>query len=680
MLRKFLTGLALWLAAGTAFAGITSASAEKFFSFPKISEVKISPDGKYLALVISDPKTGDFNKALAIVTTGSDHKLTASFKMLGYQIADQIWWTLDDRLLLATATTDTGIIDPPVWDGYLFAINADGTKQRPLMPPSMDMDNGHLMGGVAHDQNRIYFGGPIYMQSDDPKRVTVFGLTYGNDHGYHWQAQAFDLDVYNGALKPILQSPLQDGGFITDNEGAIRFVTGQNQKTGDPALLYRADPNSHDWQDLSALLADDDPAGSEIGPIGMTPDENGVYWYGRTPTSTIGLYSMDLKTQKLTELYSDPGVDLENYVMQNLIWSFDWIKPRKVVAVETMPGLPQVHIIDSDDPKAQDLASLYQAFDGQHVSITSNTRDGNLMVVRVSSDRNPGQFYLYDAKTGQASFLFASKPEIDPDQMASMQPVSFPARDGVTLHGYLTLPSGSSGKNLPLILMVHGGPHGIRDTWGWDPEVQYFASHGYAVLQVNYRGSGGYGMKFQDLGYGHWSTTMQDDLADGVEWAKKQGTADPNRVCIYGASYGGYAAMESGERYPNLYKCIVGYVGLYDLKTMNDSDFSHYASGKHYTGTVVGKQDAILTAESPVSGADKIAAPVFIAYGGMDQRVVPANAEEMMAALDKAGKKYQKLYEPLEMHGFYKPEHRFDLYSRMLAFIDANIGPNAPKH
>ncbi len=189
----------------------------------------------------------------------------------------------------------------------------------------------------------------------------------------------------------------------------------------------------------------------------------------------------------------------------------------------------------------------------------------------------------------------------------------------------------------------------------WDPETQFFASRGYAVLQVNYRGSGGYGMKFQDAGYGHWADSMQDDLADGVQWVVKQQIVDPKRVCIYGASYGGYAALENAERYPNLYKCVVGYVGLYDLKTMNDNDFSHYAAAKHYTGTALGRDDAVLTAESPISGADKLNAPVFIAYGGQDKRVIPANAEEMMSAMDKAGKKYYKLYESLEQHGFYNP-------------------------
>ena len=513
------------------------------------------------------------------------------------------------------------------------------------------------------------------MQSDDPKHVLVYGATYGLNHTYNQIAQAYLLNTYTGELRLVLDSPVEDGEFITDDAGNIRLATGENTKTGDRRLLYRASGDSHDWKDLSSVFNNHDPAEPENGPAGMMAGEKNLYWYGRTGTSTLGLYYFDLDSMKLQELYSDPEVDVNN-----LVWSFDWIKPRKVIAVETMPGLPAVHMLDEDDPKAQYLASLYQAFDGQKVQITSNTSDGALMVVKVSSDRNPGDYYLFNGKTGQASFLFSVKPEIDPKQMAEMRPITFQSRDGLTIHGYLMLPPGSTGKNLPLIVNPHGGPHGIRDQWRWDPEVQFFASRGYAVLQVNYRGSGGYGMKFQDAGYGHWATTMQDDLADGVDWAVKQQIADPNRVCIYGASYGGYAALESGIRYPNLYKCIVGYVGLYDMTLMDDSDFSHFASGKHYIGVSVGRDAALLKTESPVYNVEKIKAPVFIAYGGMDRRVVPANAEELMAAMDKLGKKYEKLYEPLEVHGFYKPEHNYELYTRMLAFFDQYIGPGSVKH
>jgi dipeptidyl aminopeptidase/acylaminoacyl peptidase len=303
------------------------------------------------------------------------------------------------------------------------------------------------------------------------------------------------------------------------------------------------------------------------------------------------------------------------------------------------------------------------------------------MVVYAYSDKNPGDFYLFDAKTAKVALLFSEKPEIDPEQMAAMQPVTITARDGVVLHGYLTVPAGSDGKNLPLIMNPHGGPHGIRDYWQFNPEAQFFSNHGYAFLQVNYRGSGGYGARFQDMGYRHWASTMQDDLADSVQWAVKQGIADPKRMCIYGASYGGYAAMESAVRYPDLYKCVVGYVGLYDLNLAEKHyAVENFASGKRSNYIYLGDDAKQLAADSPVNNADKLKASVFIIYGGQDKLVVPENASEMLSALDKAGKPHEApLYRADEGHGFRKVENNIELYTRMLAFFDQYIGPDAAK-
>ncbi|MGH8281290.1 MAG: alpha/beta hydrolase family protein, partial [Gammaproteobacteria bacterium] len=419
----------------------------------------------------------------------------------------------------------------------------------------------------------------------------------------------------------------------------------------------------------------DDPADSPLAPLGFAAGNHNIYWLGRTPTTTLGLFELDPDTLKTTLLYGDPQYDVDG-----VIWSLDWQKTRHVVAVTSMPGLPALHIFDSDSLKAQALASLYAAFPDQVVNITSNTRDGSQMVIFVHSDSNPGRYYQFDAKKSQVSLLFNALSAIDPQKMANMRPVTFKARDGVTLHGYLTLPPGGDGKHLPLILNPHGGPHGIRDEWGWDPEAQFFAAHGYAWLQVNYRGSGGYGMKFQDLGYRHWGTTMQSDLADAVQWAIKQGIADPKRICIYGASYGGYAALENSILYPDLYKCTVGYVGLYDLTLAGRASFGLYAYGQRYVDVVLGADTAALKAESPVYQADKIKDPLFIIYGGADKTVVPQNAREMMSALDKAGKHYEVMYKANEGHGFAKPEHRFELYTRMLAFFDQYIGPGVSAH
>lgn len=648
-------------------------SVESFFSFSKVSSVKISPDGKYLALIIADPKTGDDRKELVLMTADNAHKVTATFGVVGEQLIANMWWTTDDRIL-ASAATHTGSLDIPSSTGELFAINADGSEKKQLLPTTGD--SKELLGGISSVHEAVWFQGMLHIYPKDPKHVLVYGYTRGLNSGYNQTGQAYILDVYTGAMHEAAVSPAENGGFITDSQGNIRLANGMNAKTGDPEVEYRDNGNTFHWQDLSALLANSDPGGYDsVGPVGFEPGNKLIYWLAHTPTSTLGLYSLDPKTQKLKELFADPDTDISD-----LVGNYQWSGADEIVAVETMPGYPELHILDPNNPKANWLASLYKAFGGQKVTITSNSADDSLLVLRVSSDTNPGEYYLFNTKTAKAEFLFRALPGIDPAKMASMQPIEFKARDGVEIHGYLTLPLNSSGKNLPLIINPHGGPHGVRDEWGWDSEVQYFAYHGYAVLQVNYRGSSGYGMRFQDLGYGHWATTMQDDLADAVRWVEKKGIADPKRVCIYGASYGGYAALENSIRYPELYKCTVGYVGLYDLKTMNDSDFSHYAAGKHYIGVSVGKNDKTLEADSPVYNTDKLQDPVFIIYGGADVRVVPQNAEELMAAMDKNHKYYIKMYEPNEMHGFYKPEHRYELYARMLAFFDKYIGPDSLKH
>ena len=641
-------------------------SVQAFFSYAQISDVQISPDGKYLAMVVADSKTGENRKGLAVLSLES-HKITASFHTIGDQDIGQYWWANDQRLLIATAI-QTGSLDSPLSDGKLFGINVDGSQLQQLMGilPGNPESFTHI---GAHPQ-LLFFIRMLYIPPNDAKQVIVQAVS---DTGFRNQPdQAYSLDIYQGTLRNVAQSPAANGTLLADNSGVVRLASGSNTLTGTAKFFYRSSGDTLNWKDLSSLYGDDDPAMTPLGPLGFGSDNHTVYWLGRTPTTTVGLYALDPDTLKTTLLYGDQDFDLNN-----VTWSFDWQPTRHVIAVTIMPGLPALRILDSDSPKAQDLASLYAAFPNQMVNITSNTRDGSGMVIYVHSDRNPGSYYLFDAKKSQVSLLFNVLPGIDPKQMADMLPITFKARDGVTLHGYLTLPPGSSGKKLPLILNPHGGPHGIRDEWGWDPEAQFFATHGYAWLQVNYRGSGGYGMQFQDMGYRHWGTTMQSDLADAVQWAIKQGIADPSRVCIYGASYGGYAALENSTLYPGLYKCTVGYVGLYDLTLAGRASFGHYASGQRFVDIVLGTDSTVLKAESPVYQVDKILDPLFIIYGGADKTVVPENAREMMSALDKAGKKYDVMYEPNEGHGFAKPEHRFELYTRMLAFFDKYIGPSA---
>lgn len=668
MFIRFVSGLLLAFSVTCAFATSAPAplSVQAFFSYPQISNAQISPDGQYLAMVVSDSKTGEDQKGLVVLNLKSK-KVTANFKTIGDQVIDQYWWANDERILVATAT-QTGSLDSPIPDGELFGINVDGSDSAQLL--------GVLPGGadafthIGKHETLNYFEQMLYIPPDNAKQVVVQTYT-----GRNQPDRAYALDIYNGTIRNIAKSPAANGMLLTDNAGNVRLATGSNTLTGEAKLFYRASGDALDWKNLSSLYSSDDPADSPLQPLGFAADDKTIYWLGRTNDSTLGLYALDPDSLKMKLLYGDPEVDVGDF-----IWSFNWQKTQKIIAVKTIPGLPALHILDSDSPKAQDLASLYAAFPDQTVDITSNTRDGSLMVAYVHSDRNPGAFYLLDAKKSQLSLLFKALPAIDPQQMANMRPIEFKARDGLSIHGYLTLPPGSDGKNLPLILNPHGGPHGIRDYWGFDPETQFFASHGYAVLQVNYRGSGGYGMNFQDLGYRHWGTTMQSDLADAVHWVIKQGIVDPKRICIYGASYGGYAAVENTILYPDLYKCTVAYSGVYDLTLMDKSDFSHYAYGDRFLKVVLGDDSAKLKAESPVYNADKIKDDIFIIYSGADKRVVPENSEELMAALDKLGKPYKKLYKRNEGHGYAKPEHRFELYTQMLDFFNKEIGPDAVKH
>ena len=311
------------------------------------------------------------------------------------------------------------------------------------------------------------------------------------------------------------------------------------------------------------------------------------------------------------------------------------------------------------------------------MSITSHTKDGKELVFRVSSDRNPGEYYLLDRER-KATFLLATREWIDPEQMAAMKPVSYAARDGLVIHGYLTLPPGSDGKNLPLVIHPHGGPFGPFDRWGFNAEVQLLASRGYAVLQPNFRGSGNHGRAFERMGYRQWGGTMQDDLTDATRWAIAQGIADPERICIYGASYGGYASAMGVAKEPDLYRCAVGYVGLYDLALwyregdVKDSDF-----GVNYLKTAVGSDPKALANASPARLADRIRAPIFIAVGGEDERCPPEQSEALKRALEAKGRSFEWMLAPDEGHGFYKLSNNLELYTRMLAFLDRHIGPKA---
>ena len=297
----------------------------------------------------------------------------------------------------------------------------------------------------------------------------------------------------------------------------------------------------------------------------------------------------------------------------------------------------------------------------------------------VDSDVNPGDYYLFDTVSKRADFLRAGRIWIEPKQMRPKEPITLKARDGLELHGYVTRPAGDGPH--AMVVMPHGGPHGIRDVWEFDPEVQLLANRGYAVLQVNFRGSGGYGMDFENAGFGEWGAKMQDDVTDATRWAIEQKIASADRICIYGISYGGFAALMGAAREPDLYRCAIGYAGVYDLELMWESgDIPDSRGGRAYLQRVLGTDVAKLRAQSPVYNAQNIKAPVLLIHGKADWRADYEQAQRMKAALEKNRKKVEWLALGREGHGAYDENTRREVYERILQFLAANLSarPGTP--
>jgi len=296
------------------------------------------------------------------------------------------------------------------------------------------------------------------------------------------------------------------------------------------------------------------------------------------------------------------------------------------------------------------------------------------------SDVLPGSYYLFDAKAGKMEWLVDQRPWIKPKEMAAMKPVRYKARDGLEIPAYLTLPSAGEQKNLPLLMIIHGGPWVSGDNWGFDPEAQFFASRGYAVLQPNFRGTLHYGWKHFSSSFGQWGLAMQDDISDGVKWAVDQGIADPKRVCIYGASYGGYATMMGLAKTPELYRCGINYVGVTDLNLNLTATWSDYAESEYLRYNAkemlgdVDKDAERLKRTSPVELASRIKAPVFMAYGAADRRVPIEHGQRMKSALESAGNKPAVwIVADGEGHGFRDPKNVKMVYEAMEKFLAENL-------
>lgn len=623
---------------------------EDFIRKQKFEDIKISPTGEYYAASVRvERKT-----ALAILRR-SDNKVMASMSIPGDRThVDDFWWVNAERVLIRPSEK-FGAQEAPELTGELYAVNADGGK-----------------GGILVGQ-RVQGEGPgTRIQPRKVEQVAAFLVDDlpGNDKDVIISVSPFTadpftriekMDVYSGRRLPITQAPVRNADFVTDNAGKVRFASGEDIDLS--KRLYYREADGNEWK----LVNDTRQSGIAQYPLGFSSDDKIVYLQVEQEQGPDAIVAWDIAADKKTEVFRDDNTDPTPIYVEG-----------KLYGVRLMDGLPRTHFFDPQSAVAKLYRKLEKAFAGQRVDITSMTADGKTALVLVHGDRNPGDFFIFDSTDNKADRLLGRKEWLDPRQVAEVKPVSFKSRDGLEIQGYLTVPVGGEAKNAPLIVYIHGGPYGVYDTWGFDQDAQILAAHGYAVLQVNFRGSGNHGRAFHLAGKRQWGGKMQDDVTDATRWAIQQGIADPKRICLYGASYGGYASLMGVAKEADLYRCAAGYVGVYDLPTMHtDGDIRDKASGRTYLNEWLGPKEDVASV-SPSRLASRIKVPVFLAAGGEDDRAPIQHTEMMEKALRNAGVPVEAVYYPTEGHGFYKLENEREFYTKLLTFFQKHLGGRAP--
>lgn len=646
------------LAALLIVGGVNAATipVSDFMREPEASDLRLSPNGKYLAMTVPDANGRNF----LIIINRVDLKISGSLKAREGDIIDGFTWVNDERVV-ASIATKIGGLDQPVSTGELYGINADGSKSGVLFSYRAQAVNKGTH--IKQRDARRASARLVDTLREDDKRILVT-VTDWDARGRidESKPEYGSLDVYTGRFTASGTIPLAGANLIADNTGTARLAFA-NDIQQYRQVLVRGSGGS-DWTKFA-----DSRDGHEITPLRFAADNRHFYAIVSEPTGPDGLYRINIETKEKQLLYrgkADPS---------DLIRSRD---QNDAFGVITEDGITANHVFDKQSADGRLLLALEASFKGQWVHLLNFSDDGKLALVRVGSDRNPGDIYLFDTEKKTADYISSPRRWIEPDLMAQTRPIALKARDGVDLNGYLTTPVGDNTKNLPTVVLIHGGPHGIRDTWGFDPQVQLLANRGYAVLQVNFRGSGGYGHSFLTSGYKEWGAKMQDDVTDATRWAISEGHADANRICTFGASYGGYAALQGAAKEPDLYRCAIGYIGIYDLRLMRSrGDIGDSLYGLGYLDMVLGNDKDQLWARSPTGQVDRIKAKVMLIAGGEDQRAPAVHSENLRAALTRKGAEVEWLYKANEGHGFYKLENKVELQERVLAFLDANIGSKA---
>ncbi len=596
---------------------------EDFFRNPEQSGFQLSPNGEYISFMKPwERRMNIFIQKIGAeeavrVTSATERDIPAYF------------WSGNERIVY--------LQDRGGDENYrLYTVSTDGAESRELTP--FENTRVTIIDSLEEQDDFILIG----MNRRDQRLFDVYRL-----------------NLETGELTPLEENPGDIAGWMTDHDGKLRVAVRSDGVN--TSLLYR---DKEDEPFRNILTTD---FRESVSPLFFTFDNTKLYVASNLERDKSAIFVFNPRTVEHEELlFEHPDVDVSSLFRS---------RKRKVI---TGTGFTtdrfRYHFFDEERAALQ--KELEERLPGDEVVVASMSRDETKVLVYAGSDRTRGTYFFFDRETKDFRKLAELAPWLPKERMAPMTPVSYVSRDGLTIHGYLTLPPGKEPKNLPVLIHPHGGPW-VRDGWGFDPQVQFLTSRGLAVLQMNFRGSTGYGRAFWEAGFKEWGRSMQDDVTDGVLWLVEQGIADPKRVGIYGASYGGYAVLAGLAFTPDLYACGVDYVGVSNIFTLLETIPPYWELGRQMLYEKIGhpeKDKELLKAASPVFHADRITAPLFVAQGANDPRVKKAESDQIVEALRSRGIEVEYMVKENEGHGFRNEENRFDFYRAMERFLATHLG------
>jgi dipeptidyl aminopeptidase/acylaminoacyl peptidase len=518
-------------------------------------------------------------------------------------------------------------------------------------------ENFWLYGVNADGSNQVCFTAfegvrtTIIDELEDIEDEVIIGMNKRNNEVF----DPYRLNINTGELTILAENPGNIQGWMTDHNGKLRMAMALDGT--DESILYR----ENETDSFSTIITTSFK--ESIDPLFFTFENENIYASSNVGRDKKAIIIFDLKEKKEKEILFEDN----DYDVSGLSYS---VKRKKLTQISYTTWKRKIVFLDETTKNI--IGDIEKKLNQScEVVLVSSNKIEDKFIVRTYSDKTLGSYYLYDVNKEELVKLTDLSPWLKEEHMAEMKPVQYLTRDGLTIHGYLTLPVGVKPENLPVVINPHGGPW-VRDSWGYDPEVQFLANRGYAVLQVNYRGSTGYGRKFWEIAFKQWGKKMQDDITDGAEWLKKEGIADPNKIAIYGGSYGGYAVLAGLAFTPSLYCCGIDYVGVSNLFTLLKTIPPYWKPLLEMQYEMMGhpeKDKEMFEEVSPVFHADKIKAPLFIAQGANDPRVNKNESDQMVEAMRKRGVEVEYMVKENEGHGFHNEENKFDFYRAMEKFL-----------